>query len=127
MVAPVAHAAVRDGADVGRVQDQHHARPSHEADQQAGQGDTARVTACGEQQVANLNNVYFAKDDVQYLISYALLDKEGFKLAQRSGRRVVAAENGDAWRDVKMRYNVLVAPVTAATRHESPSDVIMAV
>jgi hypothetical protein len=85
------------------------------------------VTACGEEHVVELTNVYFAKDVVHNLISYGLLDKRGFGLTQRAGRRVVAAkDSGRVAFDVEMHRNVLVVPATVASRHELPSDVIMA-
>jgi hypothetical protein len=85
------------------------------------------VEACGTEQVVELTNVYFAKDVVHNLISYGVLDKRGYELTQRAGRRVVAAKDGGRVAfDVDVRRNVLVVPATVASRHELPSDVIMA-
>eukprot|EP00644_Phytophthora_capsici_P005089 jgi/Phyca11/96010/e_gw1.1.408.1 len=68
-----------------------------------------RVKACGEEQMVELNNVYFAKEVVHNLISYGMIDKRGFELSQRDGRRVVAAKDGGRVAfDVEVWNNVLV-------------------
>uniref|UniRef100_H3GBI0 CCHC-type domain-containing protein n=1 Tax=Phytophthora ramorum TaxID=164328 RepID=H3GBI0_PHYRM len=87
-----------------------------------------RITACGEEQMVELTNVYFARDVEHNLISYELLDNRGFELAHRAGRRVVVAKDGGRVAfDVEMRRNVLVVPAAMRRRHDLPSDVIMAV
>ncbi|EEY53794.1 uncharacterized protein PITG_07394 [Phytophthora infestans T30-4] len=68
-----------------------------------------RVTACGEEQMVELTNVYFVKGVVHNLIAYGMIDRQGFELTQRAGRRVVAAKDSERVAfDVEIQSNVLV-------------------
>eukprot|EP00644_Phytophthora_capsici_P018853 jgi/Phyca11/46671/gw1.174.9.1 len=49
---------------------------------------TLQVTACGAVQTVKLTEVYYAKGVIHNLISYGQLDRKGFVLARRDGRRV---------------------------------------
>ncbi|OWZ22783.1 putative mitochondrial protein [Phytophthora megakarya] len=65
-----------------------------------------RVTACGMGQTIELTNVYYAKDVVHNLISYDQLDKKGYALAYKGGRRcVVANDGGSAAFDVELQVS----------------------
>ncbi|KAJ8575054.1 hypothetical protein ON010_g4154 [Phytophthora cinnamomi] len=55
---------------------------------------TLKVTACGKQQTMKLADMYYAENVVHNLISYGTLDRKGFALTERGGRRVVAGRNG---------------------------------
>ncbi|POM68328.1 Integrase catalytic core protein [Phytophthora palmivora] len=87
---------------------------------------TLRVKACGREQTLKLTNVYYAADVVHNLLSYGSLDAMGYSLAQRGGRRVLAAKDGErVVFDVDLRKNVLVVEGTVVKLKKAPAEVIM--
>lgn len=88
---------------------------------------TLLVSACGVEQTDRLTDVYYARNVVHNLISYGQLDKKGYVLTQKSGRRVVAARDGGKVAfDVELRRHVLTVSGKLEKRLRPPSEVIMA-
>ncbi|GMF60847.1 unnamed protein product [Phytophthora fragariaefolia] len=75
------------------------------------------VTACGKEQTVKLVDVY-----------YGTLDRKGFALTERDGRRVLAGKNrGRVVFFVELQRSVLVMHARVVKRREDTSKVIMAV
>ncbi|OWZ15197.1 hypothetical protein PHMEG_00011205 [Phytophthora megakarya] len=88
---------------------------------------TLRVKACGKEHTLKLTSVYYAKNVVHNLLSYGVLDRMGYSLAHRAGRRVLAAKDGGCVVfDVDLRRNVLVVEGSVVKLQEAPAGVIMA-
>ncbi|KAE9208587.1 hypothetical protein PF002_g19359 [Phytophthora fragariae] len=89
---------------------------------------TLRVKACGKEQTVRLVDVYYAANVVHNIISYGKMDRKGYVLAERGGRRVLAAKvGGRVAFDVDLQRTVLVVHASVVKIRAAPSQVIMAV
>ncbi|GMF18948.1 unnamed protein product [Phytophthora fragariaefolia] len=85
------------------------------------------VKACGKEQTVRLVDVYYAANVVHNIISYGEMDRKGFVLAERGGRRVLAAKDGGrVASDVDLQRTVLVVHASVVKIRAAPSQVIMA-
>ncbi|KAE9162302.1 hypothetical protein PF004_g30532 [Phytophthora fragariae] len=89
---------------------------------------TLRVKACGKEQTVRLVDVYYAANVVHNIISYGKMDRKGYVLAERGGRRVLAAKDGGRVAfDEDLQRTVLVVHASVVKIRAAPSQVIMAV
>ncbi|POM72769.1 mitochondrial protein [Phytophthora palmivora] len=87
-----------------------------------------RVTECGKEQMVKLIDVCYAENVVHNLISYSTLDRKGFALTEKGGRRVLASKNGGrVVFDVDLQRSVLIVHTRVVKRRDDTSEVIMAV
>eukprot|EP00644_Phytophthora_capsici_P019022 jgi/Phyca11/50355/gw1.420.4.1 len=82
---------------------------------------TLRVQACGKEQTVKLVDVYYAENVVHNLISYGTLDKKGYTLTERCGRRVLAAKNGGRVVDLSGVIMAVLSDEVAAPQDMSSS------